>query len=178
VPPTDRRAELRRATVALRASFDLHSPNLRHALRWAAALAAGVAVYHIVDLGPHGYWVPLTVLFVLRAHEDETVERIAMRAAGTILGLLIGTPLAILLGGSAVAECVAIAVAAAFAFALLAIEYALFTTSVTALIVLLSHALGQSALDAADQRAIGTLLGLVLVVAVVGLWSLPAPRRA
>jgi Fusaric acid resistance protein-like len=178
-PPTaqrDRRDALRRAGRSLAASFDFASPSLRHALRSGAALAAGVAAYHVVDLGVHGYWIPLTVLFVLRPGAAETVERIAMRALGTVLGLLAGTPLAILLGGSAFAEGVAIWIAAALSFALLAIEYALFTTAMTGLIVLLSHALGQSALQAADERAVATLLGIVIVATFVALWSVRIPR--
>lgn len=117
------------------------------------------------------------MLFVLRPEESETGERIAMRAAGTILGIAVGTPVAIALGGSPLAECLAITVAAAFSFALLAIEYALFTTAITCLIVLLSHALGQSAWSAAGQRAIATFLGLAIVAAVVAIWVAPARRR-
>jgi len=135
-----------------------------------------VVADHLIDLGAHGYWIPLTVLFVLRAAERETVERIATRSFGTILGLLAGTPLAILLGGSSFAEGVAIWIAAALSFSLLAIEYALFTTAITCLIVLLSHALGQSAFQAADERAAATLLGIAIVAAFVALRFVPIPR--
>ena len=168
--PSRRLDELRRVGGAIREGIERRAVAFRHALRWGLALAAGVALYHLVDLGQHGYWVPLTILFVLRPGEAETMERLAMRAAGTLLGLVIGTPLAILFGGSAVAECVAIAVAAGFSFALLAIEYALFTTAITCLIVLLSHALGQSAWQAADERALGTILGIAIVAVVVATW--------
>jgi uncharacterized membrane protein YccC len=89
----------------------------------------------------------------------------------------VGTPAAIALGGSPVAECVAITVAAAFSFALLAIEYALFTTAVTCLVVLMSHALGQDAWSAADERLIATFLGLAIVVAVVTIWGASDGRR-
>ena len=73
-----------------------------------------------------------------------------------------------------------ISVAAAFAFALLAIEYALFTTAITAYIVLVTHALGQSAFEAADERAIATAAGLGIVVLLVLVWDGPGaltPRR-
>jgi uncharacterized membrane protein YgaE (UPF0421/DUF939 family) len=169
--------DLRRAGRAIRDDIGGRALAVRHGLRWGLALAVGVAAAHIIDLGPHGYWIPLTVLFVLRPQEAETVERIAMRAAGTVLGLVVGTPVAIALGGSPVAESVAIAVAAAFAFALLAIEYALFTTAITCLIVLLTHALGQSAWSAAGQRAIATSIGLAIAAAVMAIWVPPAQRR-
>jgi Fusaric acid resistance protein-like len=170
--------DLRRAGAAIRQDVRRRERAVRHGLRWGLALAVGVGAGHIIDLGPHGYWIPLTVLFVLRPQESETAERIAMRAAGTVLGLAVGTPVAIALGGSPAAECVAIAVAAAFSFALLAIEYALFTTAATCLIVLLAHALGESAWSAAGQRAIATLLGLAIVAAVVAIWVAPARRRS
>ena len=169
--------DLRRAGRAIRDDVGGRTLGVRHGIRWGLALAAGTATYHVIDLGPHGYWVPLTILFVLRPQEDETVERIAMRAVGTVLGLLLGTPLAILVGGVPVLECVVIAVAAAYSFALLAIEYALFTGAITCLIVLLSHALGQSAWSAAGERALATALGIALVAIVVGLWvKLASPR--
>ena len=39
---------------------------MRHAIRFGAALALGVAIYRIADFDDHGYWVPLTILFVLK----------------------------------------------------------------------------------------------------------------
>ena len=176
--PTPRLDDLRRAGRAIRDSVRQRELAFRHAVRWGLALAVGVIAAHVIDLGGHGYWIPLTILFVLRPQESETVERIAMRAAGTVFGLVIGTPLAIALGGSPAAECVAISLAAAFAFALLAIEYALFTAAITCLIVLLSHALGESASSAAAERGIATLVGLAIVAVLAAIWILPARRRA
>jgi uncharacterized membrane protein YccC len=169
--------QLRRAGRAIRRDVGRRGPAFRHGLRWGVALAVAVGAAHVIDLGPHGYWIPLTVLLVLRPLESETVERIAMRAAGTVLGLALGTPVAIALGGSPPAECVAIVVAAAFSFALLAIEYALYTTAVTCLVVLMSHALGQSAWSAAGQRLIATFLGLAIVASGVTIWVASTGRR-
>lgn len=137
-------------------------PGLAHALRWGIALGAATAVASIVDLGGHGYWIPLTVLFVLRPTPDETLERIGMRAAGTIVGLTVATPLAEALGGNDVLEATAIWIAAAFSFALLAIEYALFTAAITVFIVIESHALGVPAFEAADERGLATAIGIVI----------------
>jgi hypothetical protein len=173
--PIELAAGARRAWRAVRANLGLGSPSLRHALRWGTALGLSVALYHVVDLGPHGYWVPLTVLFVLRPDPDETAERIAMRAAGTVVGLVVATPLAELIGQHAVADAVAIGIAAAFTLALLAIEYALFTAAITAFIILTVHALGQGAEQAADQRALATGIGIAIVALALPLWG---TRRA
>ena len=162
-----RARDARRARRAIAANLAPGSTSLRHALRWGTALGLGVGVYHVIHLGPHGYWVPLTVLFVLRPEPDETVERIAMRAVGTLAGLALATPLAMLIGGLDVVEALAIALTAAFSFALLAIEYALFTAAITTFIILSAHALGQAAEQAAGQRALATLIGLGIVAMAV-----------
>ena len=152
----------REAGRAVRTSLDLNSPSMRHALRWGIGLGIGVAAYHVIDLGEHGYWIPLTVLFVLKPAPADTYERIAMRAAGTLAGLALATGLAELIGRDAVAVALVLTLAAACSFALLAIEYALFTTAITVYIVVLAHALGQAAFAAADERAAATAIGITI----------------
>jgi hypothetical protein len=152
----------RGAWLRLRAELRPKSLSLRHGLRFGAALGAGVATYRIIDLGPHGYWVPLTTLFVLRPAHGDTIDRLAMRAAGTVAGLLVATVLAELLGEQPVPTALVLTVSAALAFALLAIEYALFTAAITAYVVLLTDDLGAPALDAAGHRALATALGIAI----------------
>ncbi|MGH2925314.1 MAG: FUSC family protein [Solirubrobacterales bacterium] len=174
--PVNPVAGTRSALRTVRANLSLRSTSLRHALRWGTALGLGVAAYHLIDVGRHGYWIPLTVLFVLRPAPDETVERIVMRAAGTVAGLALATLLAAAVGHHPWADALVIGLTAAFAFALLAIEYALFTASITAFVVLVAHALGQSALQAADQRAIATAIGIGIAAIAVVLWGSRDPR--
>jgi hypothetical protein len=154
------------ATAAtLRGCWYMRDPALRHALRFGTAMAVGVAIYRLVGFDDHGYWVPLTILFVLKPAYDQTSERLAMRAAGTVAGLVLATALAEALSDAVVPSTVALTIAAALSFALLAIEYALFTTAVTTYVVLLTDTLGAPAFDAAGERALGTVLG-ILVAAV------------
>ena len=154
----------------IRANLSIRSRSFRHALRWGTALGIGVAAYHVVDLGEHGFWIPLTVLFVLKPEAGETFERIEMRAAGTVAGLALATALAAIVGEHPLPDAVALTIAAGFTFALLAIQYALFTTAITAYVVLLAHALGQSAWQAADERALGTVLGIAIAALAVVVW--------
>jgi hypothetical protein len=158
--------ELRRATAEtvakLRAAFDLSHPALRHALRFGVALAVGVAIYRLAGFDDHGYWVPLTILFVLKPEADMTTERIAMRAAGTLAGLVLATALAELLSDAVIPSTIVLTIAVALSLALLAIQYALFTTAITLYVVLLTDTLGAPALDAAGERALGTALGIVV----------------
>jgi hypothetical protein len=155
----------------LRANLSLRSTAMRHAIRFGAALGAGVAIYRVVDIGEHGYWIPLTILFVLRPAQDETLERLAMRAAGTVLGLGFATGLAVILGEQALVTAIVLTVAAAFTYALLAIEYALFTTAITIYVVLLTDALGTKPIDAADERALATAIGIAVAGLAFWIWG-------
>jgi hypothetical protein len=161
----------RGAIVKLRAQLSLRSSSLRHALRFGTALAVGVAIYRLIDLGAHGYWVPLTILFVLRPDQAQTLERIGMRAAGTVAGLVLATALAALLGEDSVTIAIVLTIAAAFFYALLAIQYALFTTVITAYVVLLTDALGTDPVEAADERAIGTVIGIAVAAIAFWVWG-------
>jgi uncharacterized membrane protein YccC len=133
-----------------------------------------VALYRFVDLQGHGYWIPLTVLFVLKPTADDTWQRLAMRAAGTIAGLILATALAEGLGASPVPVAIALAAAGAFAYALLALEYALFTAAITVFVVLLTDSLGEAAFKAADQRALATVLGIAVAAVAI---AAPLGRR-
>jgi hypothetical protein len=146
----------------LRAAFDIHEVALRHALRFGTALAIGVAIYRLAGFDDHGYWVPLTILFVLKPEAGMTSERIATRAAGTVAGLVLATALAEVLSDAVITSTIVLTIAAALAFALLAIEYALFTTAITVYVVLLTDTLGASAFDSAGERALGTALGIIV----------------
>ena len=141
------------ARLALAANLTLRSSSARHALRFGAALAAGVATYRLLDLRDHGFWIPLTILFVLRPERDETYRRLILRAVGTVLGLIVATVLAEAVGGYDLVVALCLTVAAALAFGLLTVQYALFTAAITTYVVLLTDTLGESAIDAAGQRA-------------------------
>ncbi|HXS46063.1 MAG TPA: hypothetical protein VN756_01220, partial [Solirubrobacterales bacterium] len=64
------------AVRSLSANLTLGSTSARHAVRFGAALAAGVAAYWLLGMEEHGFWIPLTILFVMRPEEDETFRRL------------------------------------------------------------------------------------------------------
>ncbi len=173
-----RAAGFRSACAAGARDLTLQSEAFRHALRWGVALGAAVAVYRLVDLQGHGYWVPLTVLFVLRPQADDTRQRLTMRAAGTIVGLALATGLAEILGHQMILTAIILAITAAFCFALIALEYALFTMAITVFIVLLSDALGERALNAAGQRALATAIGIGIAALAFSLYPSSPLRGA
>ncbi len=161
------------ARDAFRSNLTLKSASFRHALRFGAALAAGVATYWLIGMSEHGFWIPLTILFVLRPEEDETFHRLILRAVGTALGLVFATALAEWLRGDEIAIALALTVATAFAYGLLTVQYALFTAAITTYAVLLADSIGEPALRAADERALGTAIGIAIAGAAFLLWSNP-----
>jgi hypothetical protein len=160
----------REARRALRGNLDSSSVNFRHALRFGAALATGVALYWILGIHEHGFWIPLTILFVLRPEREETFRRLALRAIGTAIGLLVATALAEWLRGDAIAVALCLTIATGFAYGLLTVQYALFTAAITTYAVMLADSIGEPALHAAGERALGTALGIVIAGAAFLLW--------
>src|SRR4029077_17877547 len=151
------------------------SENLRHAVRFGASLALGVAIYRAFDMDDHGFWIPLTILFVMRPDRDETYLRLVLRAAGTVLGLILATAVAEAFGGSDLVVIVVLTAATAFALGLLTVQYALFTAAITVYVVLLTDTLGESAWEADKLRLIGTALGLLITFLAFVVW--PDPER-
>jgi hypothetical protein len=155
---------------ALSSNLSLSSTSLRHGLRFGAALATGVSVYWLIGMHEHGFWIPLTILFVLRPEKEETFRRLVLRAVGTAVGLILATALAEWLGGSGVAVALALTIATAFAYGLLTVQYALFTAAITTYAVLLADSIGETALHAAGQRALATAIGIAIAGASFLLW--------
>ncbi len=170
----------RGAVRALVSNLTLSSTSARHALRFGAALGAGVGAYWLLGMKEHGFWIPLTILFVLRPEEEEeeeeTFHRLILRAVGTALGLVIATALSFWLNGDGIALAVALTVATGFAYGLLTVQYALFTTAITVYAVLLADTLGEPALTAAGQRAGATAIGIAIAAAAFLLWANPRER--
>ena len=104
-------------------------------------------------MGDHGFWIPLTILFVMRPEREETDLRLVLRAVGTVLGLIVATAVAEAFGGSDLVVIVVLTAAPRSHFGLLTVQYALFTAAITTYVVLLTDTLGESACDAAGERA-------------------------
>jgi hypothetical protein len=163
----------RAAAAALKSHFTLGSSSARHAIRFGVALAAGVALYRLIGMREHGFWIPLTILFVMRPEREETYHRLVLRALGTVLGLVIATAVAEAFGGSDLVVIVVLTLSAALSFGLLTVQYALFTAAITTYVVLLTDTLGEAAFDAAGQRAAATALGILIAALAFVLWPNP-----
>jgi uncharacterized membrane protein YccC len=86
--PDQPRIERFKSLVEIRNNLSLESSSFRHALRLAAAsaLAALLAsAFHVT----RGYWIPMTVVVVLKPNFGGTLHRAIQRITGTIAGALL-----------------------------------------------------------------------------------------
>jgi hypothetical protein len=124
-----------------------------------------------------GYWIPMTALLVLKPALYETVSRAALRVLGTLAGAWLGS---LFLAHVAPRPAVLAAFTALFAFlsyATNAVNYGLFTTSLTGYIVFLLSLNEIPGSIIAHRRAACTALGAFLAL-VVHLDALLRRRRS
>lgn len=88
-------AAVKAAFGSARRHLNLTSPIARHAARVAGAAASGTAIARFADL-PAGYWVPLTVLLVMRPETAHTYTRCVGRVAGICGGVVVASALTLL----------------------------------------------------------------------------------
>ena len=85
-------ARLRDPLAVIRANLTPSSAVLRHAIRMAVLVSGSDLVVRYAHIG-RGYWVPLTILVVLRPDFSSTLQRSVMRTAGTVVGLVLASVL-------------------------------------------------------------------------------------
>jgi uncharacterized membrane protein YccC len=159
----------RGARAILRANLTLRSSAFRHAVRLAVTVAAAAALYRALDL-PHGYWVPLTVLFVLRPDFGSTFTRGLQRYIGTAAGVALATVIAAAFHPGPYALAALCTVLAVGIFAFLLSNYGLFTLSVTAFIVFFVAFGGIPEYKTALQRLLASVIGATLTLGIYALW--------
>jgi len=70
----------------VRAMIEGRAPGLAHAFAMALAVSGGEVLYRVLEM-PNGYWVPMTVLLILRPVARETAARALARLLGTLCGV-------------------------------------------------------------------------------------------
>ena len=86
--PDRPRIERFRSLVEIRNNLSFQSSSFRHALRLAAASALGAlmaSAFHVT----RGYWIPMTVVVVLKPNFGGTFQRAIQRITGTVAGALL-----------------------------------------------------------------------------------------
>ena len=160
----------------LKAEMTLRSSVFRHAVRLSVALMVGGLVYRGLSLGS-GYWVPLTVLFVLRPDYGTTTARAIERAAGTLVGITIAWAIVTSFSPSSGMTVALLASLAYAAYALFPANYALFSVVLTVLIPLVFEFSGGSPVGALVDRVVDTGVGTAIALGAIVVWpTREAPR--
>lgn len=179
-PVRDRLTEGRTKTAwrVLRQNLSFESDAFRHALRVGVGATIAVALSKTFAVN-HGYWMSLTLVFILQPYFattwQRTLERVAGSVAGAIgaslLGLFLSTPLSVAL---------AVLPIALGTFAARTIHYALFTFFLTSQFVLVTHIQQPEIYEPmlAALRAFNSVLGGILALLVGFLvWPEKEPRQ-
>jgi uncharacterized membrane protein YccC len=174
-PPEPRlaawRSNVASALLTLRASAGTSTEAGRHALRLAVVASIGEIVAQASGL-PHGYWIVLTILIVLRPDYASTIYRGVQRAGGTVIGAGLGLATALLLHVGPAVLVAAVGVTMTIAYAVFAVNYLLFAVFLTDFVVTLMALLGQTAEQTVGARLAGTGIGAAL--ALIGYLAWPS----
>ncbi len=160
---------LRLVAVELRANLALSSSACRHAIRLAVSLGLATSLYRVLP-GTRSYWVPVTVLMVLRPDFSTTFVRGLGRVGGTLGGAVLATLLAATLHPGPAALTVLVVIMAWGAFTFYAANYGVYAIFLTALVVFLVAFGGVPANSAVADRALDTAIGGALALLAYAVW--------
>lgn len=150
-------------------SQTLRSLAVGHALRYTVALGLATAAYRFMHLS-HGYWIPLTVAFVLRPDYATTLTRGLARVVGTVIGVLFATGVVAVLHPSPLLLTAAMLVAVWLAFSMLRANFLAFTAILTVYIVFSVAAAGVFDPTLGEQRLAATAIGVGVALVASILW--------
>ena len=155
--------------ATLRGNLNLHSVAFRHAVRLAACVALGDMLGRNFDWR-RSYWIPMTIVVVLKPEFATTFSRGILRIAGTIAGVIVATALFHFLPIHTVMEIVLIG---AFMFLMRWVgpaNYGVFALTVSALVVLLLAVNGVSPKEVIAARGVNTAVGGALALLAYAVW--------
>ena len=155
--------------ATLRANLNLQSSAFRHAIRLAAMVALG----NILERSFYwrrSYWLPMTIVLVLKPEFTTTFSRGLLRISGTIVGLFLATALFHFLPST-----IAMQILLIFTITLILrwvgpANYGIFGVAISALVVLLIAITGISPKDVIWARGINTAAGGALALLAYWIW--------
>ena len=155
--------------ATLRANLNFGSVVFRHAIRLTVCVAVGDAFGRV--LHPYrAYWIPMTIVLVLKPEFAVTFSRGVLRIVGTLVGLSLATALFHFLPTNTATE---IALIAVFMFLVRWIgpaNYGVFGIAISALVVLLIAITGVAPKEVIQARAINTMVGGAFALLTYAAW--------
>ncbi|GCE22958.1 hypothetical protein KDK_67580 [Dictyobacter kobayashii] len=155
--------------ATFRANISLDSTAFRHAIRLAVVMIIAAIIYRFSPL-VRSYWVPISALFVLRPDFTATFTRGFARMIGTTLGALTIALLLYLIPPANMTLVIIEAIVTFFAYALLTVNYGLFSYFVTIQIIILLSFVDQHTSQLELFRTIDTIIGGSLALLTYILW--------
>ena len=159
----------REQLATLRANLTTSSQACRHAIRLAVALAAAVGLADLIDL-PHHYWLPLTVMIVLKPDFSSTFTRGISRIVGTLLGAGVVTIAVAELRPGEAGLTILVLIFAFGGYSLLFANYAMYSVCMASLVVTLLAFTGAPAPSVAADRVVYTVVGAALALVAYAAW--------
>jgi len=168
------RSNAQSALATLRANLSFRSTTFRHAVRLAICVAIAGAIARAT--GWHrAYWIPMTVVIVLRPDFAGTFTRGLQRIAGTLLGVLMATAEFHFLPQTFAVQATLIGACAFLLRWLGPANYGFFATGVTSTIILLLALTGSEHRFLIHARYIDTLIGGIVALSAYALWPTREP---
>lgn len=153
-----------RFLVPIIAAMRPGGPSFRHGMRMSVAIMIAVALSISITL-VHSFWVPLTVVFILKPDWSFTVLRSTTRFLGNLAAVLV-VPLLWMWTGQAIWASVAlVAITSLLMFRYFTGNYALASFGLAGTVLLLDEALSAS-LQLYEVRVFATVIGVVIALAV------------
>jgi len=146
----------------IRSNLSFESDGFRHALRLGFIAVLGQTIATGLHL-PRGYWITVTILFILKPNFGGTLQRAVLRLTGTVLGGLIAAALSLTIQE----EVILIAILPVLAFAALSvrpINYGLYTLALTPMIMVMLDVGHTANWETSFLRVIHTFVGGILAV--------------
>jgi uncharacterized membrane protein YccC len=156
---------LTEAWRTLKRAAGLRTARLRYCAALGVSTAAGVVLFRLIGL-ENGYWIPMTVLIVLRwGGLRLTLGRALARALGTFAGAGVATLFAALVHPAPATLIILIVITAWACYSLQWVNYAAFSIGMTAYVVFGFAIAGLPEPLVAAHRALATLVGALVGVA-------------
>ncbi len=164
----------------IRRELNWQSAALRHAIRLAIIIPIAWILGELM-LSEHQYWVALTVAMVARPGYGVTMGRVLSRTMGTLIGVVLVGIVFLIFGPGPWGMVLIIGIAAYLVYAALPVNYAFCAIFITTVVITLLTLDGDPTMGSVENRALGTVLGglLVLAASAVGAsWTAPGLARS
>lgn len=146
----------------IRNSLSFRSRSFRHALRLGLSTAGAALLVTTLHIS-RGYWIPMTMVLLLKPNFGGTLQRSAQRITGTLLGALLAALLVLLFRNEWLLVSW-VAVLAFTTFALRNCNYGLFVLSLTPLVMLMLDLAHPGTVTDSFLRILNTFFGCLLAL--------------